>query len=143
MVRKYLDGSWISAYLTRWAMSQFVSDDSGPIISTPSAVTMAISCYIESPKKIYYFLFLETHLQWNVAAEIRIFSWRTNRRKSMPYPVVRAGITVVQNFQASLYQRSCFILCDFYLVLRHLPHQGLQKHKHIWWVHITSVLTKF
>jgi len=25
-------------------MSQFVSEDSGPIISTPSAVTMAISC---------------------------------------------------------------------------------------------------
>lgn len=58
----------------------------------------------------------------------------------MSYPVVGAGITVVQNFQASLYQRSCLIFCDFYLVVHHLPHQGLQNHKHVWWVHTIRFL---
>lgn len=31
-------------HLTKWAMSQLVSEDRGPMISTPSSVTMAISC---------------------------------------------------------------------------------------------------
>ncbi len=106
----------------------------------------AFSCYNgdfmlqKVPRKCIIFGFLK-HLEWNVAPEIRIFSWRTNRRKH--YPVVRAGITVVQNFQASLDQRSCLILCELYLVLCHLPHQGLQKHKHMWWVHITRVFNTF
>lgn len=102
-------------------MSQFVSDDSGPIISTPSAVTMAISCYGRIRKYIFYWFQKYSILYKNHTS--------VYEKNKVCYPVVGTCVSVVQNFKASLYQCSCLIFSNFYLVLQNLPHQGLSNKK--------------